>query len=183
MVEIGKLFAADGWTLRTGGADGSDERFLSGCLLSRPERYELYLPWPRFSKQAPATLERPTPRAGAIAARHHPNWSRLKWSERQLHGRNVHEVLGSGCDDPVKLIVCWTPDGSLDGAASSAGGTGMALRVAAEYAIKVVNLARDDHWNRAAAWVDPRRFDRRERHTQEQLPLGNAGGRLLTSPL
>ena len=29
--------------------------------------------------------------------------------------RNVHQVLGADLKTPVKMIICWTPDGSLDG--------------------------------------------------------------------
>src|SRR3954468_19353399 len=131
MLETARLLAARGWTLRTGGAKRADERFLSGCLLWEPARFELYLPWPGFSEQAPATLVRPTARAAEIAARYHPAWPRLSGIDRQLHARNVHEILGCNCDEPVSLVMCWTPDGSLDGRGPDSGGTGMALRVAA----------------------------------------------------
>jgi hypothetical protein len=71
------------------------------------------------------------------------------------------------------MVVCWTPDGSLDGQGADAGGTGMALRVARGETpdAEVFNLARNDHWNRLAAFVDPdgRRFDRREHHEQINL--------------
>jgi hypothetical protein len=173
MVEVARLLAARGHTLRTGGADGADERFLSGCLLWEPARYELYLPWPGFSDQAPATLVRPTERALAIAANYHPRWALLKHSERQLLGRDVHQILGAECNVPVRAVICWTPDGSLDGASSESGGTGMALRIARGEAPKaeIINLAREDHWNRMAAFADPEanRFDRRERHEQATL--------------
>lgn len=172
MVELARLLAARRWTLRTGGADGADTAFLSGCLLWEP-RFELYLPRPGFSNQAPATLERPTQRALTIASRYHPRWDRLKHQERQLMGRNVHQILGAACNRPVRMVVCWTPDGSLDGRGPDSGGTGMALRVAAGEApdAEIINLARDDHWNRLADFVDPHgnRFDRRERHEQTTL--------------
>jgi hypothetical protein len=172
MTEIARLLAARRWTLRTGGADGADTAFMNGCLLW-DARYELYLPWPGFSDQAPATLTRPTVRALEIAARYHPRWTLLKHSERQLNGRNVHQVLGAECTVPVAMIVCWTPDGSLDGENPASGGTGMALRVAAGEAphAPVFNLARDEHWNRLATFADPdgKRFHRRERHEQESL--------------
>jgi hypothetical protein len=172
MTEIARLLAARGSLLRTGGADGADTAFLSGCLLWGPH-YELYLPWPGYSNQAPPTLVRPTERALEIAARYHPQWPLLKHSERQLHGRNVHQILGAECDTPVRAVICWTPDGSLDGASRESSGTGMALRVACGEVpdVEIVNLAREDHWNRMAAFADPgaKRFDRRERHEQSTL--------------
>lgn len=173
MVEVARLLAARGWTLRTGGAEGADTAFLSGALLWEPARFELYLPWPGFSDQAPATLVRPTLRALEIAAPYHVRWQLLKQSERKLLARNVHQVLGADCNSPVPLVICWTPDGSLDGHGPDSGGTGMALRIAAGEApgVEVINLARDDHWDRLAAFADAtgQRFHRREHHEQTKL--------------
>jgi hypothetical protein len=173
MLELARLLAARNWTLRTGGADGADERFLSGCLLWQPARYELYLPWPGFSEQAPATLVRPTERALEIAQRYHPRWPFLNHQDRQLHARNVHEVLGADCDEPVHFVLCWTPDGSLDGQSRDSGGTGMALRVAVGEipGVEIINLALNAHWNRMAAFADPdgKRFQPRENHEQTKL--------------
>lgn len=173
MVEIGRVLASQGWTLRTGGAAGADTAFTNGMLLWTPFRYELYSPWPGYCKQVPPTLTRPTQRALEIASRYHPRWTLLKHEERMLHGRNVHIVLGRECDMPLRFIVCWTPDGSLDGQGPDSGGTGMALRVARGEApeAEIINLAIDDHWNRMCEFVDPAgvAFDRRERHEQTTL--------------
>lgn len=48
-------------------------------------------------------------------------------------------------DDPAAFVLCWTPDGSLDGTGSDTGGTGQALRIAAAYDVPVFNLQRPDH--------------------------------------
>jgi hypothetical protein len=45
-------------------------------------------------------------------------------------------------------VVCWTPDAGLHGADPRAGGTGQALRVAAQRGIAVLNLARREHASR-----------------------------------
>jgi hypothetical protein len=173
MVELARLLAARGWTLRTGGADGADTAFLSGALLWEPASYELYLPWAGYSDQAPATLYQPSMDAVLIASRYHPRWHLLRHSEQQLHARNVHQILGADCETPVRMVTCWTPDGSLDGQSPESGGTGMALRIARGEApdAEIINLAVDEHWNRIAAFVDPdgKRFDRRDRHEQINL--------------
>lgn len=172
ITEFARLMCARGWTMRTGGARGADTAFLSGVLLFEP-RYELYLPWRHFSTQAPATLEAPTERALGIAARYHPAWSRLTQSERNLHGRNVHQVLGYDCETPTRMIVCWTPVPSLTGHETGTGGTGMALRIAAVEApeAEVINLVIPEHWNRIVTWVDPagERFQLREIYQQDRL--------------
>ncbi len=58
-------------------------------------------------------------------------------------------ILGRALDRPCSFVVCWTDDGSLDGQAGSAGGTGQALRIASRYGVPVFNLAIDDHRDRA----------------------------------
>jgi hypothetical protein len=136
--------ALAGWTLRTGGAAGADAAFLSGALAA-DGGCEIYTPWSGFGGFGNATLERPTTAALRLAAEHHPAWSRCSAAARALHARNSHEVLGESLDDPSRFVVCWTPDGSLNGAGHASGGTGQALRIAAAARIPVFNLARPDH--------------------------------------
>ena len=90
-------------------------------------------------------LGRPTHAAYSLAARFHPGWSALSADERRLRARDAHEVLGSDLASPAMLVVCWTEDGSVDGADSRAGGTGQALRIAHHHHIPVLNLSRPDH--------------------------------------
>jgi hypothetical protein len=104
----------------------------------------LYLPWPGFQGFDTETPE-PSAEALELAARFHPAWGRCSSAARSLHARNGHQVLGAELDSPVSFVACWTPDGSLDGGARSAGGTGQALRIAAGFEVPVVNLARADH--------------------------------------
>ena len=70
----------------------------------------------------------------AVAAPLHPVWGRCSPAVRKLHARNAAILLGPGLDRPVDAVVAWTPDGAVT------GGTGMALRIAAEHAIPVHNL-------------------------------------------
>jgi LDH2 family malate/lactate/ureidoglycolate dehydrogenase len=53
--------------------------------------------------------------------------------------------LGADLLDPVRLVACWTADGSLDGEGLFDDGTGQALRIARHHGIAVLNLARADH--------------------------------------
>ena len=70
----------------------------------------------------------------AIAARLHPAWHRCSPAVRKLHARNGAVVLGRQLDRPVDAVVAWSPGGAIT------GGTGMALRIAAEWGIPVLNL-------------------------------------------
>ncbi len=145
---LGARFAREGLVLCTGASPGADQAFMRGAAKAGG-RAELYLPCPRFEAQARAALPtldafvlgEPAPGAYELAARFHPAWDELDGHERQLRARDVHQVLGADLHTPVSFVVCWTPDGSHDGASSRTGGTGQALRVAARQEIPVVNLA------------------------------------------
>lgn len=146
--------ASEGWVLRTGMASGADQAFYRGA--SAHGALELYLPWPSFEADARSpdgaaeqfVLGQPTPAAYELAARFHPAWSRLAQGVRRLHARNCHQVLGPDLASPARFVLCWTPDGSLDGRGRRVGGTGQALRIAHHHAIQVFNLARPEHAER-----------------------------------
>ena len=142
--------AGAGWTARSGGADGADSAVMAGARALGGE-VETYLPWPGFRGLTGATLDRPSAAALDLAARHHPAWPACGEKVRALHARNAHEVLGARLDSPSRFVVCWTADGSLDGAARSSGGTGQALRIAAAFDVPVFNLCRPDHRHRVEA--------------------------------
>lgn len=153
MEECGRRLAAGGWTLRSGGADGADTAFANGAA---GRCTELYLPWGRYNDHQVARLYSPATAAYDLAAKHHPAWGKLSQQVRTLHARNAHIVLGPRLDDPVRMVICWTPDGSLDGRGADSGGTGEALRIAAGEvpgAIPVFNLARDDHAARVYGFI------------------------------
>lgn len=145
---------AHAWTLRSGHAPGMDQAFEAGA----GEDAEVYLPWPNFEPheviQARYIKDSPLkPIAFDIASSFHPTWYALPAATRRLQARNSHEVLGRDLDDPVGFVVCWTPDGSLDGMGPDSGGTGQALRIAAHHGIPVFNLARPEHRERIEAFA------------------------------
>lgn len=160
MEVIARGMAETGWTLRTGLSPGADQAFYRGAI-EAGGAVELYLPWPGFEEAAacrdaqrghgePAresvqVLDRPAPAARRMASSFDPSWAELDARTRLLRSRDVHQVLGEGLDDPVAVVICWTPDGSLDGRGPGAGGTGQALRVAHAHGIPVYNLARPEH--------------------------------------
>jgi hypothetical protein len=156
MRAVAGRLAAAGWTLRSGGAPGADQAFQAGAA-DAGGAIELYLPWPTFEAAnldalgaVTLRVERPAPAAAVIAARWHPGWAQLSPAARSLHARNSHEVLSAHLDAACAscFVLCWTPDGRLDGSGRSSGGTGQALRIAAGYRIAVFNLGRSDHEQR-----------------------------------
>jgi hypothetical protein len=135
---------------------GADQAFYAGAAAAGG-RVELYLPWPGFQAQVRAAggrrrvlaMPRPSPAAYRLAARFHPRWALLTSTQRALLARDAHEVLGADLASPVRLVVCWTAGGSLDGQGVYADGTGQTLRIAHAFRIPVLNLARPGHAARA----------------------------------
>lgn len=121
MESIAYVLDENGWTLRSGGAQGADKAFESQSL---PPRRQIFRP-----SQSAAH-----PEWKAHASAWHPAWDRCDDYARALHARNSPIMLGEKLDDPVRFVVCWTADGK------ASGGTGQALRIAAGYEIPVFNL-------------------------------------------
>jgi hypothetical protein len=151
MEEIAKGLAKAGWLCRTGGAPGADQAFEAGARDAGGDAaVELWLPWKGFEgRQGNLPREEAYP----IAEKYHPGWPYLKRPVRALMARNVHQVLGADLKTPVKTIICWTPDGSLDGKGKDSGGTGMALRIACDYPVEVFNICDPEHAQRISAWL------------------------------
>lgn len=130
--------------LRTGGAPGADTAFYQGAL-SKSLPIELFLPWPGFQGHQQALNSDPSEEAMEIARKFHPFFANLKPAARKLQARNSYQILGLDLKTPCNIVVCWTPDGSLDGSSRTSGGTGQALRIAKAHDIEVVNLSIPEH--------------------------------------
>lgn len=136
MTTIAAWLARTGWRLASGGAHGADAAFAAG---TSARQRALYLPWAGYNGHAGPDCRVPSRAelAGwmAVAARLHPAWHRCSPAVRKLHARNAAILLGPKLDRPVNAVVAWTPEGAVT------GGTGLALRIAAERGIPVFNLA------------------------------------------
>ena len=136
MNATGQVLGLNGFTLRSGAAEGSDQAFEAGFDAVEGEK-EIFLPWDGFSDRragANGTTAEISDRAYEIAAQSHPNWDNLTQGARKLHARNTHQVLGADCESPVDVVVCWTAAGA------GAGGTGQALRIANAHNIPIIDL-------------------------------------------
>lgn len=137
---IGATLAANGFTLRSGGAPGADTAFEEG-VKDGPK--EIYIPWSNFNGKKfrdgaliPFQNEY-AEEAMKIAEAFHPNWKACSQGAKNLHTRNVAQVLGPDLQKPSKFIVCWTKN------ASGQGGTGQALRIAKAHNIPIFDLGRE----------------------------------------
>jgi len=153
MVRAAEFLVAGRWVLRTGDARGADRAFRRGACAADGE-FEVYLPDGGYRGFEELTPGGPSAAAYELAACTHPAWDCCSARAKALHARNGHQILGRDLDDPVRFVLCWTPDGSLDGSTRASGGTGQALRLAAERGIPVLNLARREHRERVEAALD-----------------------------
>jgi len=133
MHRIGAFLAKRNFLLRSGGADGADAAFEKGCHLGKGLK-EIFLPWPRFNNNF-SELCNVKPEAFQLASQFHPVWNSLSYPAKQLHARNCYQILGQSLDDPVDIVICWTPAGAV------VGGTATAIVLAERYKIPVYNLA------------------------------------------
>jgi hypothetical protein len=134
------------WKLRSGHADGADLAFERGAPI---DRKEIHLPWDGYNNapldKAPYVVPRPLLPLTNVAADHHPMWDEkrddgtpvLSTGVKLLLTRNASILLGINIDQPVRMVVCWTP-----GASEVIGGTSHAIRIAKTFNIPVFNLAR-----------------------------------------
>lgn len=132
MTEIAKLLASKDYVLRSGGADGADLDFEKGA----GDLKEIFVPWPGFNGSDSKLFEC-SDEAFIMAEKFHPRWNKLSAAGKKFMARNCYQVLGFDLKTPVEFIVCWTPNGGIE------GGTGQALRIARDYKIPVFNLQKE----------------------------------------
>lgn len=132
----------DGWTLRSGGADGADAHFSYGS-----KDKEIYIPWNKFNNlyhngntiiDIAELPEQNVLAARQIAQQNHPAWFRCSSGARMLHTRNVFQIYGRDFKQPSSFVLCYTRGGSGE------GGTGQALRIAKMANIPIFDLGRPD---------------------------------------
>lgn len=141
MKEIATKLESRGWTLRSGGAEGADDAFESGCT-----RKQIYVPWNGFNNRD--LIFSIPDNAYKLAEEAHPNWKALSQGAKTLMARNCMQVLGKDLNEPSKFVLCWTPDGCVSHATRSyrTGGTGQAITIADKAGIRVFNLASEEHY-------------------------------------
>ena len=133
--------AACGMTCSTGACKGADQAFANGSIQGGGHTM-LWLPWTSYedawirsfgnkvSDSINVYVYNPKSDNAASESVHkyHPAPHKLKSSVFALHARNYLIIEGA------EYIVCWTPNGEV------VGGTGQALRIAADMGIPIYNL-------------------------------------------
>lgn len=129
MTELAIKLESEGYTLRSGGADGADKAFELGAV-----NKEIYLPWKGFN-HSDSELYHVSTEATEIAKRIHPAWNSCSPGAKKLHSRNIYQVLGYDLKTPSEFVICWTTGGKI------VGGTATAINLALSLNIPVYNLA------------------------------------------
>lgn len=143
IIKLGYKLAKLGYTLRSGGADGADKCFETGCdMIEGPK--EIFVPWKGFNKSKSKLT--PSGIHFTKASTLHPVWNNLTPAVQKLHARNTMQVLGQDLNSPVEFVVCWTPDGAetIEAVTKETGGTGLAIRLAAQNNITIYNIANQE---------------------------------------
>ena len=135
MTVMAGWLARTGWHLSSGGADGADTAFAGGAPAGQKT---IWLPWRGYNGHREPDCRVLSAAAMAacieIAAPLHPAWERCSPAVRMLHARNAAVLLGETLDRPVDAVVAWSPGGRIQ------GGTEMAIRIAEDRGIPVLNL-------------------------------------------
>ena len=137
MGAIAIQLAESGWLLRSGHANGADMAFETGCTLANGAM-EIFIPWYGFNGAPNGHPDYIRPKAtqelADFSRQFHPAWDRCSDATKLMHMRNACQVLGLNGDNPVDLVICWTPRGN------GSGGTGQAIRIAQANDIPIFDL-------------------------------------------
>lgn len=126
MTSISDSLDKAGYTLYSGGAEGSDKAFEWGA-----GKKQIFL----ASHANDLSLK--------IANEIHPSPFSLSWYAKMLMARNTFQIFGPELNSCVDFVVCWTEDGceSFKDRTIKTGGTGQAIEMASRKGIPVFNLS------------------------------------------
>lgn len=137
-----KLSESCQFVLRSGGAIGADDAFITGAFHNNEHTVEVYLPWEGYNGYYDGMSKVIPQWAFEMAEQNHDYWDRCGPGARKMHARNCQIVFGEHGDSPVDFIVCYTD-----------GGTGMALRLAIKNGIKIYNFGTKDYTNEILGYI------------------------------
>lgn len=148
MTGYAQLQETKSWVLRSGGATGADTAFQNG--VRNPEYQRIFIPWNGFNglrhnPERNVFLVTQSPhyeKAIKLAKSHYKSWDSLKDPVKNLHARNMFQLLGEDLNDPSEFIVFWAETHPKYG---FKGGTGFTVRVGRALKIPYHNLA-DSHY-------------------------------------
>lgn len=158
MKRIAAKLEREGWILRSGAATGADSFFESGLQGLNKEIF-IHKDFAHRRKHCPKLKVFNAQRyddyeiAFHLASTIHPAWDKCSEDAKQLHARNVYQILGPGLNPETfsSMVVCWAiPD--IHGVPE--GGTRTAWNIAVRYNIPRYNLAIRSDRDRIINWLE-----------------------------
>lgn len=151
--------ASQGWTLRTGAAQGADQAFAEGAI-SVGGNVVLCLPWPSYEfKWVEPMLGRGARREVLMYPEYNTNTQVYYDSVKEFHPKP--EVLSQGMVklharnalilDGVGFVLAWPKPGPRGGL----GGTGQGIRIAAAWDITTIRLDEPLDYKRVTDKISP----------------------------
>lgn len=142
MRHIASALACHDFILRSGGANGADTAFETGCDIHDGSK-TIYLPWKGFNGNESNLYDVDDDALELAGDVYGSGWKYRKMPVKLLMARNVYQVVGMNLDTPSEFVVCWTPDGceSEKNRKPKTGGTGQAIALASRSVVPVFNLA------------------------------------------
>lgn len=156
MKRLGKAIAEKGGFLRSGGADGADNAFLSGIgLFEEPscKNCRIYLPWDGYndfiaSEGSPFVIARhleTITEALELAFLTRGSFIGLGRGGISLHGRNPYQILGDDLNSPADLVILYSKPTKT----GVSGGTNTAYKIALKNNVPVLNLYKPEDREKA----------------------------------
>lgn len=171
---LSSLLESKGYILRSGGAIGCDTAFENG-VQSNNNKHIYLTKADKFSNQFIRYTDNQirNARMFIIDNNVHPMWINLGKYDKELHTRNIFQVLGVDMNIKSKFLICWTRDGahSIDECTRSTGGTATAIKVACLNNIPVFNLGYKPHFDRIISFLRNNLDDKKMSQLNKIFPL------------
>lgn len=156
MEDLANWCSEKGCILRSGGADGADTAFETGCNNWGGDK-EIYIPWGNFNDRSVSEegifVRGNDVNSREIASTIHPVFYSLGRGAQALHARNVNQVLGrdSSNPDPSSFLIYFAPrtkNGNIK------GGTATAVKLAERFGVDCWNMFDNHKIEDIKSWIE-----------------------------
>ena len=150
IARIVPLFEKLGFTIRSGGLNGTDE-----MVEKVASKTELHLPFKGFNKKE-STSQFSNEICKEFARRVDPNIDDLSKVPKAILEKNPRLLFGRYLTAPVQLAIVWSPDGCerYHETTSRSGNAGHIVKLATSSGIPVINLNRPDAEQRIMTYLE-----------------------------
>lgn len=150
VLDVVKMVQDNDFIIRTSAMRGLEEE-----VMRHARGAEVHLPWKGFQNMESKFSYSPD-EAKELAKRCHPTWDNLKLPIQGFCAKNVRLVLGKDLKSACQLLIIWTEDGaeSVRDRTGRTGLTGIAIDIAAQAHVPIINLQRPDAVNRIKAFLN-----------------------------